>query len=454
MSMKKFAAALLMAQCCWPLAAHAQAGAPAAAPAQARPAAPRATPPAARAAAPRAAPAAATPIAAPPPVRGEAIASIVNDQVISTFDVNQRTLLMLLSSGIDKPNEEVIRQVRESSLRALQDERLQMAEAKRLEIKIEPAEVDSALDTFARSNRVTVETLKAQLAANNIGINTLRQRFEASLAWNKIVGRTFSGRVRISPAQVNETLARYAEYASKEQYDLLAILIPVDKPENLPAATRGAQSLIDAIRQGANFQQVARQFSGLPSSAAGGELGWLSKNEISPPELQNVVDTMQPGSLGGPFQTTAGLYILALRDKREGIDPKTTRKVTLQQISAPLDRRDVLDRARRRVNGCATIAAATSGQSSLEVTVLGEVMEAELSDDLSGPVAETPVGAASNIFESGGKLRSLVVCARDNAGGAIPTRQQVENQLQDQEYDLLAERYMRRLRREATIISR
>jgi peptidyl-prolyl cis-trans isomerase SurA len=374
--------------------------------------------------------------------------------VISTFDVNQRTLLMLLSSGIAQPSEEVLRQVRESSLRALQDERLQLAEAKRLQVKIEPAEIDAALENFARSNRVTVDALKTDLASNNVGINTLRQRFEASLAWNKVIGRTFNGRVRISPTQVNETLARYADYASREQYDLLAILIPVDRPEDMAPATRGVQSLMDAIRQGANFQQVARQFSALPSSAAGGELGWLSKSEISPPELQNVVDTMQPGQLGGPFQTTAGLYILAMRDKRAGVDPKTTRKVTLQQISAPLGQRDLLDRTRRRVNGCPSVAAAVAGQAGLEVTELGEVMEMELSDDLSGPVGETQVGGASAVFESGGKLRSLVVCARDNAGGAIPTRQQVEGQLQDQEYDLLAERYMRRLRREATIIAR
>lgn len=403
--------------------------------------------------APAAPAAAATPAAPvrPPPVRGEAIAAIVNDEVISTFDVNQRTLLLLITSGI-QPTEEILRQVRETALRSLIDEHLQMQEAKRTETKVDPRQIDAALQDFAVSNRTTLDVVERQLGSAGVGIATLRKRFEATQTWNRVVMRMYGQRVRISESQVAETLNRLSEYATKTQYDVLAILIPVDRPQEQAEAEKGALSLIDAIKKGAPFAQVAKQFSALPSSANGGELGWLADSEIAPAELRPVIEKMQPGTLAGPIPGAGGFYILALRAKRDG--GAVSHKVTLKQISAPAAQRGLVDTLRRRVRGCETVDAAVAGQAGVEAADLGETDEKDLADDTRDQIARTAVGTASEVFESDGKARSLVVCARDSTGSAVPTRQQVENQLETAEYEMLSERHLRNLRREATIISR
>src|SRR5437868_683835 len=79
------------------------------------------------------APAAAKPPVAakeePKPIRAEGVAAIVNDEVVSTFDVNQRIGLMLYLAGI-QPSQDYIEQLRVAALRALVDEHLQLQEAK------------------------------------------------------------------------------------------------------------------------------------------------------------------------------------------------------------------------------------------------------------------------------------------------------------------------------------
>ena len=47
-----------------------------------------------------------------------------------------------------------------------------------------------------------------------------------------------------------------------------------------------------------------------------------------------------------------------------------------------------------------------------------------------------------------------MVCARETAGGGLPSRQEVENRLYEQEMAMLSQRYLRNLRRDSTIITR
>ncbi|MGE3302484.1 MAG: peptidylprolyl isomerase [Hyphomonadaceae bacterium] len=421
------------------------------------------TPPAARLqaapAAPRAAapPAAARPGAPTPPAapqqQGEGIAAVVNDQVISTFDVSQRSALILISAGIP-PTTEALRQVRPQALRALVDDRLQLQEAKDHDIKVEAREIDAALADIARSNNTSVDQLQRQLGASGIAVTTLRGQLESALAWRRLVNARYASRVRISNRQVQDTLSRIAANASKPQYNISLILLPADTPAEIADATAAAQRLMEEISKGANFQLVARQFSGAPSAAAGGDLGWLAQGELKPDALQAAVDRGRPGQLIGPVAAPGGVYIVALRDKRDGVDAKTATRVTLKQIAAASNQRALVDRVRRKVRGCDGVDAAVSGEAGVTATDLGEVNESQLDDEMRQHVSETGVGQASTVFEADGKARSLVVCARDTAGGAIPSRDEIEQRLFEDELALQSQRYLRNLRRESTILTR
>src|SRR5262249_6446016 len=141
------------------------AAAGAAALAMAMGAAPAAAQPGARHAPPRAAstPASAqTASSAPASVQdaapnGESVAAVVNDEVISTYDVRQRAQLLLLQSQF-QPTPEIMQQASAQALRDLIDEHLQLQETggEPYKIHITDAEVDRRLGDIAHSNNTTV----------------------------------------------------------------------------------------------------------------------------------------------------------------------------------------------------------------------------------------------------------------------------------------------------------
>jgi peptidyl-prolyl cis-trans isomerase SurA len=81
-------------------------------------------------------------------------------------------------------------------------------------------------------------------------------------------------------------------------------------------------------------------------------------------------------------------------------------------------------------------------------------VEAELSPDIRTRLQNVPVGGASSVVTNGDQVNIIMLCARETGGSAIPDRQQIEDRLREAELTMLAERYLRNLRREATIITR
>lgn len=384
---------------------------------------------------------------------GEGVAAVVNDEVVSTYDVRQRSALILASSGIPL-TADTMRQVRSQALRALVDERLQIQEATERKVKVEPADIDEAVANIARSNNLTLAQFSKQLSDAGAGMQTLRDQISAEIMWRRLVNGRYGSRVRVSRIEVEDTLARIQANASKPQYHMAEILLLAEGDQEFAEAETTAKRLLQEMRTGrVSFAAVARQFSAAPSAAAGGDLGWLSEAELRP-ELQAIAAALKPGQVSQPIRTEFGVMIVAVREIRDGVDPRTAMKVRLQQISAPVSARGALDRAKARIRGCNSIPSAIKNVPDAEIVNLGDMVEADLADDMRAKVVATAEGTASALIDGGNKVSTIVVCDRGSEGGILPSRDQIEDRLYDQELSMLSQRYLMDLRRESTIITR
>jgi peptidyl-prolyl cis-trans isomerase SurA len=113
-----------------------------------------------------------------------------------------------------------------------------------------------------------------------------------------------------------------------------------------------------------------------------------------------------------------------------------------------------LERAARRIRGCADLERDVSGVAGALVVDLGRASESDLSPAVRARITGIAVGAASPVEDNGGQATTVVVCARQTGGGGVPTHDEISDRLFQQEMELLSERYLRNLRREATIIQR
>jgi peptidyl-prolyl cis-trans isomerase C len=85
--------------------------------------------------------------------------------------------------------------------------------------------------------------------------------------------------------------------------------------------TRGeADEVLQLLRNGAQFEALARQRSTDTSAAQGGDLGFVGKGAMNP-AFESVVFTLQPGEIGGPIATTDGFHIVKMVAKRPASDP-------------------------------------------------------------------------------------------------------------------------------------
>lgn len=382
----------------------------------------------------------------------EGVAAIVNDDVISTFDVRQRAALLLVSAGVEA-SAEMQQRARAQALRELIDERIKLQETATFDIDITDSEIDRQVADIARSNEMTPDQLQAQLARSGVSIASLRAQIEADIAWNRLVAGLYGSRIRISELDIRETQARIAANATRPQYLISEIFLPAETEQEFTNMQSGAMQLLGEMQNGAAFPAVARQFSAASSASQGGDIGWIAAPELAV-ELQPIAERLQPGQVSLPVRARNGIYIIAMRERRAGAPAGATSIVTLRQISAPAGRRAALERAQRRIEGCSNVEREIANVDGAQVVDLGQTTESDLSPAIRGRIAGIAIGAASAVEVSGEQANAIVVCGRETGGAEVPDRREIEGRLREQELAMLSERYLRNLRSEATIITR
>jgi len=129
------------------------------------------------------------------------IAAIVNDDVVSTQDLDERLGLVLLTSRI--PDQEQARtRLSQQVLRGLIEESLQLQEAERLSIDVAPEEIDRALNDIAGRNEMSIEQLQKLLQSNDINPKTMLNQLRAQISWLKIVNQRLRPQVNVTVDQL------------------------------------------------------------------------------------------------------------------------------------------------------------------------------------------------------------------------------------------------------------
>ncbi|MFC3069928.1 peptidylprolyl isomerase [Phenylobacterium soli] len=441
------AALSILAFAALPLAAHAQElrGALGAAAAPAQPAAPATAP--------------------LPKGVSESVAAVVNDDIISTYDLSQRVRLLIATSGV-QPNEQTLPQFEREALISLIDERLQLQELKRVEkeqkfsIIATDDEVNEELEGMAKQNNMTGEQFLAAMRSQGIGPETLKQQLRAQVSWQRWIRGRYGSRLRIGEDQIKAALDRMAAAASKPQYEISEVFIDANRVGGMRTAMQGAQQLVAQMQQGAPFAAVARQFSASATAANGGDAGWISQGEM-PPEVDSAIEQLRPGQLSQPIQVKDGVYIIYLRDKRSGAGQTL---VSLKQAAIALpanaSQGDVeaarvkLAALRVQVKGCGDIEKAAA---SVPGVVAGDLGEAEMNDlaPQFKEVAQTlSVGQVSEPIRTNVGLHLVAVCGKRASGGPAVDHDAIENRLYGQQLSMISRRYMRDLRTSATIETR
>lgn len=407
---------------------------------------------------------------APPPAQApaapqglsEGVVAVVNDNLISSYDLVQRIRLLSVTAGV-QPTEESLPQLQQEALRGLIDERLQIQELRRVEkaqkitIVATEKEIDEEIASIAQGNNTTSAALLAQLAAQGVESGTFRDQVRASVSWQNWIGGRYGSRVRIGQDQIKAVERQIAAAASKPQYQISEVLLDAARLGGMTQALDGANQLVDQIQKGAPFPAVARQFSSAATAANGGDAGWVSSGELDP-AVEEVLSQLRPGQLARPVAVKDGVYIVYLRDKRAGADAML---VNLKQAAVilPADAsadqlaaaQATLSKLRPQIKGCGDLETVAGGAPGVIAGDLGEAEVKDLAPAFRDAANSLQVGQVSEPIRTAAGLHLVAVCGKRASGVGAESAAQIENRLRGQQLALISRRYLRDLRNAATI---
>ena len=384
---------------------------------------------------------------------------IVNGEVITQTDVDQRVALLAIANGQAVAPEEVDR-LRQQVLRNLIDETLQIQAAKHEEISIKPADIDRAVVRVAANVKKTPEQLADFLAANHSSIRSIRHQIEGEIAWRRLQSAKIENGVSIGDDEVKAVIDKLEASKGSQEYRIGEIFLPANSV-NHDEVLGNARKIIEALGQGASFVAYARQYSEASTAAVGGDLGWVRPEQLPDP-LAQAVRAMKPGTLSAPIDVPGGISIIAVQDSRTVLskDPRNA-VLNLKQVSLAFPKGITKEQASARVDAFAAAARSIGGcggADKLAADFNGDVVQSdqvklrELPPALQEMMLPMQIGQVTRPFgnlEEG--VRVLVMCGRDEVEDTLPSYDQVYSQLNEERVNMRARRYLRDLRRDAVI---
>jgi peptidyl-prolyl cis-trans isomerase SurA len=186
-----------------------------------------------------------------------------------------------------------------------------LGKATALSLEVTDAEVDAA---FAeRKGTLDEQAFQDQLRSRQLSDTDLKQALRRELLADKVIEREVTAKISVSDQDVSDFYnANRAQFnVAETQYRIAQIVVtPVREPQQVnrlnsdaasPAeAQQKVQMLMDRLKGGADFAQLAADYSEDPQTAPrGGDLGFVPASALEQvqPALRNAVLQSEPGNV-------------------------------------------------------------------------------------------------------------------------------------------------------------
>jgi peptidyl-prolyl cis-trans isomerase SurA len=146
------------------------------------------------------------------------IIKLVNDQVITNFDLEQRIKLLATLNKINI-NSENIDQYAKELISLMVNEKLQYEQMKKYNISITQKEVDEYIKK-AYSNNDTNQIISL-LNQNNINVNILYESIRIKIGWNELTGRLYYRTAKVNPDDLEDAMQQNPTLSEKMVNNIL-----------------------------------------------------------------------------------------------------------------------------------------------------------------------------------------------------------------------------------------
>ena len=246
------------------------------------------------------------------------IAAVVNDEIITTYDVAQEAAIMAKEAE-KKPRPEGDKpQYQTLALNQLIDKKLAEQKIRELGITVSDEELRQSLEDIKKQNNLTEEALVAALKSQGLTLDKYKALFREQIERLRLMGQEVRSKIQVGEKEISDYYEANKKLYSDEMFQARHIFFMINEktPEiDIRRIMALSMSVLLEARSGKDFAELARKYSEDKLTAKdGGELGTFKKGETLP-DIQSAVESMQAGDISDLVITSSGFHIIKL-DKR------------------------------------------------------------------------------------------------------------------------------------------
>ncbi len=262
-----------------------------------------------------------------PATPGADVWAVVNGKEIKRDEVEKYFRTRINREGPQPSHEESL-SLKLNILEELMNNEILYDRARKLGLEAGDGEVE---DKFTESKSpFTEEEFQRQLKDRGVSVDDLKQNLRRQITVQKLINREVVAKISITDQDVTdfynhnrsqfnlvEPLFRIAQVVVTSTRDAQVRNRKNDDAGTDADARRKANALLQQLHAGADFAQVAMDYSEDPSTASnGGDIGYVRESDLSPPKvdpiLKRAVLSLRPGEISGLLGMRDGYTILKL----------------------------------------------------------------------------------------------------------------------------------------------
>ena len=388
----------------------------------------------------------------------DGVMASVNDQVISHSDVRNRMRWMMLRFAEPPKDEKILLELQSQALESLIDEKVQSSEFHKLvkDAKFSKEEIDEAVADVARQYRMSPEQFALALGQAGIPMQHIRDMEEASIAWSNLIRGRYYKTVRVSDLRVDDMLHRLKASLDKPQYRLAEIFLYAPDQASRDMAKERAATIIENVKQGADFSGPRRAVLRRPLRLRRRRPQLALAGRHAPGSRRSRAEGAAPPIVLAPIESEGGIYVIALTGKREPTDPTKSTILDMEQFIARGEGSTAkLEALKAKAPTCGDLTKAMEAVEGVTRTPMKNVGISQIAPQYRAPLEGLTANQSTNIIDTAdGAKMVFFVCGTRSGDADLPSRDEIKDRLFNQELALVAERYLRDLKREATVVRR
>lgn len=259
-----------------------------------------------------------------PSIQAEVVDKIlatVNNEPITLYQL-EKTVTNLNREPIKSPSNKTSNpkakkalpaseELRQQALQHLVDESLLNQEIVKRGIKINEAEIDRAIDSILKRNKMTMEGFKKELASQGMNFPQYREDIKKQLLRLQFMSQVLGGKIRVTDEEVEAAYQQNAGQLQMQQVHIAQIVIPFSSNSEAGTASAKAKEIHQKLKKGANFEEVMKQEGG----AGSGDLGKVPFSGLNA-NLASPLQKLSVGEITDPIKTENSFVILKLLEKQ------------------------------------------------------------------------------------------------------------------------------------------